>query len=362
MVLAGRSSRAEGGRRRWLVLGLVITVIVLLIDASIKSADPARARQLGALAWLDRSFTLVGQSNVQAAELNGFRTASLAGLTAGQVTAELDTLTTGTQATYTQLEAQRAPALLDSSAGLLQTSLLLRSRAAAAIAGAVKSDLSAAGVTTSGAASDRGATGVTTSGAAGAWAAATAQLQLSDQAYRLFAAAVPASLGVTAPTSAWVTTAGLYAPTSLEVFLRALRSQVSLAPVHLLQIVSMGTTPTPVGTTGPKQSVQVLLPSTDLEVTVVVGNPGNQVESDLTVTATLSASNGTSSVHKPLQLAPGAVAAVTLGGLQPRLGATATLTVSVMAPAGGATPAARRIIRFVMPAPSSAPTTTVPRG
>jgi hypothetical protein len=354
MVLAGRSPRAEGGRQRWLVLGLVITAIVLIIDASIKSSNPARTRQLGALAWLDRSFTLVGESNVEAAELNGFRTATVVGLTAGQVTAELVTLSTGTQATYTRLEAVRPPALLDASAGLLQTSLLLRSRATATIASAVKADL--------GAAPAGAPTGTSANGAAGAWAAATTQLQLSDQAYRLFAAAVPGALGVTAPGSAWVTDAGLYGPARLEVFLRALRSQVNLAPVHLLQIVSLGTTPAPLGATGAKQSVEILLPSSDLMVTVIVGNPGNQVESNLTVTAALSAASGTSSVHKPLQLAPGAVAALTLSGLEPRLGATVRLTVAVTAPAGAATKAVRRTIRFVMPAPTSTPSTAVPRG
>lgn len=355
MVLAGRPSTGDGGRQRWLVLGLVITAIVLLIDASIKTADPARARQLSAQAWLDRSLVIVGQSNVQAAELNGFRTATTTDLTAAEVTGELSAMTTGAQTSYRELEALRAPAALAPAADLLQACLLVRAEAAATVSSVVEASLGGPRAPAA-----RTATAPQTGTAAHRLTAAVGQLQLADQAYRLFATHLPASVGMTVPPSTWVTSAGLYTTGSLQVFLDALRSRVSLAPVHSVSIVSVATTPTPLGTTGPRQSIEILLPSTALAVTAVVGNLGNQDETGLTLTATISPATGTPTVSRRFDLAAGATTAVTLAPLTPRLGRTVTLTISVGAAAGSPTAAVSRTIRFVMPAPTSSSTTSAP--
>jgi hypothetical protein len=101
----------------------------------------------------------------------------------------------------------------------------------------------------------------------------------------------------------------------------------------------------------------VLAPSSTLTVTALVGNLGNQDETDLTVRATISAATGTASVTRPVELAAGAVAAVDLPHLAPRLGQTITLTVTVTAPGGTARPV-QKVIRFEMPAPTSSTTTT----
>jgi S-DNA-T family DNA segregation ATPase FtsK/SpoIIIE len=399
MIPAGRSSRRASGQR-WLIVGLVVTSFVLLVDASIKSAGPTTGRRLAGEAWADRALVIVGQSNLEGAELAGFRTATTTATTAGltplAVTTDLTTLTSSAKSTYRQLQSIREPTSLQTAAGLLDTCLQVRSQAAATIATAVETALGAPASSTPGAAGS-GVSGAAGSGAAGSgaagsgtttttvgaatspttvgagavvattdvspraaastFAAAIGQLRVADEAYQLFAADLSASLGVTAPPSTWVTSDGLYSTPNLEVFLTALQQRVSLAPVHLLTIVSIGTTPSAVATTGPRQSVAVLAPSSTLTVTALVGNLGNQDETDLTVRATISAATGTASVTRPVELAAGAVAAVDLPHLAPRLGQTITLTVTVTAPGGTARPV-QKVIRFEMPAPTSSTTTT----
>ncbi len=344
MALAGRSSH-RGGGRRWLLVGLVITLLVLLVDASIKSRSPTPGRQLAAQAWVDAALSIVDQSNVQGADLAGFRNAPTSQLTAGKVTADLDAMTTGSRDAYARLVALREPQLLQSSVALLQTCLLLRSQASAAISAAVEASL-------------RGRDGASSTASARRFATAVQQLQVADQAYALFARGLPSSLGVTAPTSAWVADTGLYSATELQVFLSALQSRISLTPVHMLSIVSVGTTPTPIRTTGANQSVEVLSPSPILTVAAVIANTGNQTERNLTVTASISRSTGTSTVSRSVSLLAGATMTVILASLTPPLGPTVLLTVTVTPPTGSAAGPLMRTIQFEMPAPTSATTTT----
>jgi hypothetical protein len=345
MTLAGRSSR-RGGGRRWLIVGLVITLLVLLVDASIKSRSPTPGRQLAAQTWVDRALGIVVQSNVQGADLTGLRTGTTSGLTAGRVTADLAAMTSGATAAYADYEKLREPDLLQSSAGLLQTCLLVRKQAAATIATAVRTSLQ-----------DKSAP--TTATSAQDFATAVEQLEVADQAYRLFARSLPRRYD-TAPASAWIGDPGLYTPTGLQVYLTALQSRVSLTPVHLLSIVSVGTTPGPIRASGPGQPYEVLSPSSTLTVTVVIGDIGNQPEPNLDATAGISRSTGTASGHEIIGLEPGGATTVTFSGLTPPLGKVVTLTVTVTPPTGSVTKPVTRSIQFEMPSPTSSTTTTVP--
>jgi len=52
MALAGRSSR-RGAGARWLAIGIVVTLLVLLIDASLHSRSQSPGQQLAAGTWVD---------------------------------------------------------------------------------------------------------------------------------------------------------------------------------------------------------------------------------------------------------------------------------------------------------------------
>jgi hypothetical protein len=346
MVRPGRASGGDGGQR-WLIVALVVTVLVLIVDASIKSAAPTPARQLGARVWLDSALPVIVRSDVQGADLAAVRAAAATGLAADRLTADLAAMTGGAATAYRQLEALRAPPTLQRPASLLETALWLRSQAAGTISSSVGTALRGGGAAAAAAGAQR-------------WAAATQQLELADQAYRLFAAELPGALEAGVPASTWVPAAGPYSATDLEVVLRALQSRTSLLPVHLVELVTVGTTPSPMGSTGPDASVELLPPSSSLSVTAVVGNLGNVGEHSLTVTAAIAAADGPSSARRSIDLTAGGVAAVTLTGLAPRLGPN-TLTVTVTAPAGAATRPVDKVIRFQMPAaPTTSTTTTRP--
>src|SRR5262245_45643321 len=71
MALVGR--RPGRRRRRWIVLGVVLTIAVLAVDAAVSSRSDAPARQQATLAYLDTVRPLVERSSQQGADLNDVR-------------------------------------------------------------------------------------------------------------------------------------------------------------------------------------------------------------------------------------------------------------------------------------------------
>jgi hypothetical protein len=342
MALASRSSRRSNGRR-WLVLGVVVTLVVILIDASIKSRSPDPVRQLAGQAWVDRALAIVGESNVQGRDLSAFLT-STSTVTAAGVTSELDAMSSGATASYRAYARLKAPSGVAAASGLLEACLLVRSQAARSIASAVEAELAAPA---SPAAATAAATAVT---------AGVQRLEVADQAYNLFAGELPGYLDVKVPPSQWVPSGAGYDQASLSVFLTGLRSRVSLAPVTRLTIEAVSTTPSALGSNG---TTEVLSPSPDLTVGVVVGNTGNQTLTNLTVGAAIAPTAGTSSAREFITtLAPGSSQTVSIGYLNPPLGTTITLTVTVTPQAGSAAAPQTRTISFEMPSPTSSTSTT----
>ncbi|HLH45518.1 MAG TPA: hypothetical protein VKV25_00080, partial [Acidimicrobiales bacterium] len=314
MTLAGRSTR-RGAGRRWLVLAVVLTLVVILIDASIKARSPNPPRRLAGQEWVDRAYRVVGQANVAGQDLSAFL-ASSGKVTQTSVDADLADMAGAARGAYRSFQGMRAPSNLAAASGLLQTCLLVRSESTAAIASAVKAELQAA-VSTAAA-----------SQAAGAVVSAVQRLEVADQAYRLFEQAIPRSLDAPPPTSQWVPpTASRETTAGLAVFLAGLRSRISSAPIYSLAIEALSTTPSAVA--GGRKGVETLTASPELTVHVVVGNTGNQVLTGLTVTAAidLPAPNGASSARNFITaLDPGSSQAVSIGYLDPAQGKTVTLT------------------------------------
>ena len=338
MALAGRSAR-RGAGARWLFVGIVITVIVLLIDASVHWRSPGPGRQLASGAWVDRVLPVITASNTEGVQLDQLWSSGL-NMKASQVTALIDQVATGAGVAYKQVVNLHPPTNLGGSAGLLEACLLARSQAAAILQGVVTQTLSGPSP------SPQLTSQVQTAGN---------DLQVADRAYELFSSTLP-NVGVTMPASQWLGNDGPYQSQAAQVFLASLHSSASATPLHQLAIYAVTTTPSPVNTQG---STEVLPDARAITVTIVVADTGNQPERNLTVLASLVPSAGAGSAKDFVDLQPGQAHTIeNLGPLNPPEGTPVTLTVTVTPPAGSATPVATKEIVFAMPAPPPSTTTT----
>lgn len=364
MALAGRSDRrrrASGTGLRWLAVGLVITLLVLLIDASLNSRSPAPEQQLAAGAWVDRALQAINSSTAEGQVVAGVWSSGLK-TPPSVVAGELQQVADGAAADYQAVLKLRPPPSLAGSAGLLDACLLARSQAAAELNQAFTATLGSAATMSSSSGSGSSSTSSSTTTTVAAPAAppaaeaalvsqAGADIQVGDSAYRLFLRTFPASVGVKMPPSAWGSDAGPYQPQAAAVFLASLQSAAVTGPVHRVRVYSITTSPAPVSHSG---GTEVIPDASDITVTIVVANTGNQAEDNLTVTAAISPSgSGTSSVRDFVNLQPGQAYTISsLGPLMPPQGPPVTLTVTVSPPSGSATPSASADVVFQMPAPT----------
>lgn len=368
MALATRSPRRAGGRR-WLAVGIVITILVLLVDASVRSRSPGPARQLTAAVWADKVLPLVGASAVQGRELDAFFS-DTSPTSGAAVRAGLDDLRSGAASTLRSLQRLRPPTDLGGASGLLDTCLMVRSEEASAITAATISALSA----------PIGVGAITK--ASKVLATAVTRLEVADEACSLFAARLPGWLHVRMPVTSWVaasTTGGASGASASSsgsgssgrsgsaggstsaaaesAFLTALHRRVNLKAVSAVAIEAVSTAPAEVST---RNGMQILTRDHHLEVTVVVGNTGNQTLDNLNVTASISPAAGASKASGTVaSLRPGSSYALTVGALDPPFGKQVTLTVTVTAASGSAAKSKSTGFTFEMPSPnSSVPTST----
>ncbi|MDQ6837168.1 MAG: hypothetical protein M3137_02180 [Actinomycetota bacterium] len=337
MALASRSPRRDGGRKL-LVAGIIITLVVVVIDASLKSRSPTVAPRLAATAWVDRVLPIIEASTTQGQEIQQVRNTGVTSVSASSITSQVNQAATAARRSYQQLSALRAPDQLVGAAGLLEACLLVRSQAAAAMAGALTKEL--ANGAPSGVDPQLGA--LTTAGQ---------DFQVADRAYSLFAQRLP-TVGVKAPASSWVNDPTQYQADMLQIFLASLRNASSGGPVHQLIIASLTLTPSPLNILG---GVDVLIPTNQVSVSVVVANTGTERENLLAVQASIAPSAGNAVIKTTISLPPGAAFNAQLGPLNPPPGAVVTLTATVTPPPGSPTPVATRTVTFQTTAPS--PTT-----
>src|ERR1700733_2061269 len=119
MALASRSARRGGAGRRWVVIGVVISLFILLIDASLQSRSPGPEQQLAAGAWIDRVLPIVTTSTEEGQQLAAIWAKGLQ-TPATSLSAQLDEIATGAAQAYKQVVALRPPATVAGSAGLLE--------------------------------------------------------------------------------------------------------------------------------------------------------------------------------------------------------------------------------------------------
>jgi hypothetical protein len=353
MALVGRSARRGGAGSRWLIIGVVLTLVILLVDASLHSRSSGPGQQLAAGAWVDQALPIIATSNAEGQELAGLWTHGLHS-SGASVSSELTQLTNGANAAYRQAIALRPPTTVAGAAGLLEACLLARAEAASALRTTLGPTLTGSTRPTSGLSG--------TNPTVASIQSVGADLKVGDQAYQLFLKSLP-KLGIKMPSSMWVADATPYQAGPAQIFLTSLANEMTSTPVHQVQIYSVTTSPPAVASRG---SIQVLPTSPVMWVTVVVADVGNQAENGLTVTASINSGGGNSaggagSVRDFADLQPGqAHSIVGMGPLNPPQGVPVTLTVTVTPEAGSPTQAATESLTFEMPSPNAPPTTSGP--
>lgn len=339
MALAGRSSHRDGGRRL-LVAGIIITLVVVIIDASLKSRSPTVAPRMAATAWVDRVLPIIQASTTQGQELAQVRSSGVSS-SPSSVTSQVAQTATAAKNSYQQLRALQPPDQLVGAAGLLEASLLVRSQATAAMAQALTKELG------NGAPSgdDPQVGALTTVGQ---------DFQVSDRAYSLFAQRLPV-VGVKAPASSWVSDPTQYETGNIQVFLASLRNAKAGVPVHQLTVASVTLTPSPLNIAG---GVEVLIPTNQVSASVVVANTGTERENLLGVQASISPSAGNAVFKQVISLPPGAAYNAQLGPLNPQPGAVVTMTVTVTPSPGSPTSMVTKVVTFMTAQPTPTTATT----
>jgi hypothetical protein len=347
MALAGRSARRGGAGIRWLAIGVVITLLVLLIDASLHSRSVTTAEDLAAGTWIDRVLPVIATSTAEGQQLDQLWATGLH-LSGPTISSQLEQLTAGSASAYQDVIKLRPPDILAGQSGLLEACLLSRSEAATTLQAAFSPVLASTSSGSSAAAQQNAIADIHTAGN---------DLAVGDQAYEMLVRTMPASVGVHMPASKWLSDSSPYQPQTAQIFLTSLQNAVVSTPVHQLKIYSVTTSPAPVTN---QSNVSILPDASTLNVTVVVADVGNQPEGNLTVTAAITpATSGSSSVRDFVSLVPGQAYTIAgMGPLNPPQGPGFTLVITVTPAAGSATTPVTQSLALEMPAPPPSTTTT----
>jgi len=332
MALAGRSARRGGAGIRWITIGVAIILLILLLDAALHSRSSAPQQELATGTWIDRVLPLISSSTVEGQTIAGIWAHGLK-MPGADITQEIDSVASGANANYQTASKLRPPAALTAQAGLLDASLLARSKAA----GELKSAL----IPVLGPAADPASPDIQAVQKSGS------DIQVADEAYRLFAGSMPPNLGVKMPASVWGADMAPYQPQRSTLFLASLRNAVAATPVHQVKIYALNTNPAPVTARG---STEIMPDAAVMTMAVVVADTGNQPEKNVNITATITpAGFGGASARRVVNLQPGqAQTIVGLGPLRPLLGPLTTLRVKVTGASGQL---AEQDLVFQMPPP-----------
>ncbi|MEA3075368.1 MAG: hypothetical protein QOF60_276 [Actinomycetota bacterium] len=298
MVVAGRRVRVDGRRRQSRRFSrLVLTVLVLsglllagnsIMRSSAKGPDEA-------VAFADRVRPAVGRSTRQASALEALRsqvgTLGKDGLSKG-----VERLLREARSLSTEVAKVRPPSALSDAHGLLVTCLTTRVTALAAM------DATLSGAFESGPPEQ----------AVNALVDVGRDLAVSDRAYELFLAGLPAGARKTMPASVWLADDTRYGRPEMAAFVNTLRASASLAPVRDVSVITVTVDPAPVSVAGGGSSIKVLPVSRTLKLQVVVANAGNVAEKHLAVEAVVTSTGGMDTARQFVDLAPGQRATVAL--------------------------------------------------
>jgi hypothetical protein len=330
MALVGR--RPGRHRRRWIVLGVVLTVVVLGVDAAVSSRSDAPARQQATLAYLDTVRPLVERSTQEGTDLADVR-ANAISLGRDGIGRRLDRVSRDADGVLSESRKLDPPSTLREANELLLATFAIRSKAAGTMRQALSDALGTQ----------------PPEPAVDALAEAAKDMVAADRAYELFLSSLPSPSAGTPPgASKWETDDQSWDRAVLTSFVGALRSSQVLSPVHDLAVALVLVEPAVVGN---ENGAGVLPLARNLRLQIVVTNTGNETEKHMTVDATITpaAIGPTDTARDFVDLAPGQRRTVVLGTLRPVLNTPFSLTVRIE-PAGGETNVSdnEKVLTFVM--------------
>lgn len=310
-----RSTKGRGGSQRWLVVPFVLTLGVVLVDASMHARSPRPEATLDSQAWVDKVLPSIAKSSAQGNELAQVSSTAIAGGGSTGVAKELAGIARATASTYKAVVDDGAPPEMASAAGLLQACLAAREKGAAEMATAVRHLLD----------------GNDTASAVGQMTAAAADFRVSDNAYRLFTTDLP-KLGVTVPASVWAPSGTTYQASQLNTFAGRLVEGISTVAPHKLHIDAITTNPPALRV---EDGREVLSPAKTVSVTAVIADLGQSAEKGVKVTASITPALGApgQQVSASANLSPGQALAVQLPGLKPAASKPTRLTIGALEPA-----------------------------
>jgi hypothetical protein len=341
MAMPPRPLRRRGGSQRWLIIPFVLTMLVLLVDASMHARSSGPETTINSQAWVDTVLPYIAESTVQGreiAQISSDRLTDGSAAAAGQ----LSRIAAAAASTYKGVTSLSPPAPLAAAAGLLDACLVSRDNGAAEMAAAVQ-DLLRGGRATD---------------AVGQMNAAVSQFQVGDTAYQLFARDMP-KLGVSMPASQWDDGVGLYQMRALGGFAERLVAAVTRSPLHKLAIDAISTNPPALSMAG---KVQVLSPASSVSVTVVVQDVGQDPERGIRVVASVGPGQGLAGqqLSASVNLSRGQAQAVSLAGLRLAPSTPTVVTVQALEPADEAGSVSKALL-IELPGPGfTAPATTTP--
>lgn len=310
MALAPRRRRSN--RPRWLLLGILLSLAVLAVNAAFSARSKAPARRLAELAYLDDVRPLIERSSSEGADLEQVRQGA-AKLGRVGVDRRLEQVAIDAAAVLRAVQSASPPASLRTAHSLLVSTATIRNQAAMAVRSALGRALGTEPV----------------QDAVDALADVGQDLQAADRTYQIFLRTLPLENGNplgAMPPSKWVATPDSWSRADVTVFVATLRSSATLAPVHDMAVVLVTMDPPAVGQDG---AAQVLPIAKSLRLQIVVADIGNEAEKRVTVVATLQVTGGQpQSVRDFVDVVPGQRTTVLLGGLHPEPG-PGTLTVQV---------------------------------
>ena len=294
--VVGRRASVEGRRRpdrrfhRIIFFAVVATLLVLavnsIVSTSAEGPDPA-------MVFADHVRPAVDKSTRQAMALEDLR-ASAGTLGKDGLQRGVERLLRESRALVAAVEEAPADGDLRKTQGLLLTCLTTREEALAARADTW------AGRFESGPPEEAVARLVDVGG----------NLAVSDRAYELFLAELPASARHSMPPSVWLPDPTRFDRPEMAAFVGTLRASASLAPVRDVTVLTVTTDPVPVGMDGPVNRVLPVVRT--LRLQVVVANAGNQAEKRVPVEAVVTSQGGMDTARQFVDLAPGQRATVAL--------------------------------------------------
>jgi hypothetical protein len=279
------------------VAGIVLSLLVLAINALSETTGKEAALRLATISYLDNVRPEIQTSNQQGAELADLRERATE-LGRATVTERLQRVGVEALAVVREVEEADPPPELRTNHSLLVASLAIRARSADAIRRTIAEALNPGSPPP----------------AATDLVRATEDLRSADRTYELFRDALPKERDTAMPKSSWLQGSQPLSAEEAAAFISTLHSSAALAPIRDVAVVTITMDPAPVGMEGPA-TVIPLAPT--LRLQVVVANVGNDAIRQLPVVAMIGAPDGDiDTARQFVDLEPGQRATVTIGGLR----------------------------------------------